>query len=127
MYRAAQRQLDGGSRADSAALPRVHEMGGPRVGSFALASQAMASPGARAPRARDVWLVAGAELIVFGATEPDAQVTLAGRPLTLRPDGSFSVRFAFPDGVIDAPIEAVASDGEQRRAIHLTFERETKS
>jgi hypothetical protein len=126
MYRVAQQSFDGGGRADSAALPRVHEMGGPRVGSFALASQALASSPGERPRTRDFWLVADAELIVFGATEPDARVTLGGQPLALRPDGSFSVRFAFPDGVIDAPIEAVAVDGEQCRSIHLRFQRETK-
>jgi uncharacterized protein len=34
---------------------------------------------------------------------------------------------SFQDGLIDFPIMAVAADGEQNRAIHLKFERETPS
>ncbi|MEB3212315.1 MAG: DUF4912 domain-containing protein, partial [Leptolyngbyaceae bacterium] len=38
-------------------------------------------------RPRQFWLVADAELIVYGATEPDATVTIGGRPIKLNPDG----------------------------------------
>jgi len=38
-----------------------------------------------------------AELIVYGATEPNTRVTLQGEPVTLRPDGTFTVRFSLPD------------------------------
>jgi len=30
---------------------------------------------------RQFWLIADAELIVYGATEPDANVTIGGRPM----------------------------------------------
>jgi uncharacterized protein len=76
-------------------------------------------------RPRQFWLVADAELIVYGATEPDATVTIGGRPIKLNPDGTFRFQMSFQDGLIDYPIMAVAADGEQTRAIHMKFVRET--
>lgn len=78
-------------------------------------------------RPRKFWLVADAELIVYGATEPDATVTIGGRPIKLNPDGTFRFQMSFQDGVIDYPIVAVAADGEQTRSVHMNFERETPS
>ncbi|UZQ56108.1 DUF4912 domain-containing protein [Trichothermofontia sichuanensis B231] len=78
-------------------------------------------------RSRKFWLVADAELIVYGATEPDATVTIAGQPVRLNPDGTFRIQVSFPDGLIDYPIMAIAADGEQSRSIHLRFQRDTPS
>ncbi|MFM2310931.1 MAG: hypothetical protein RLZZ04_207 [Cyanobacteriota bacterium] len=80
-----------------------------------------------APRPRQFWLVADAELIVYGATEPDATVTIGDRQIKLNSDGTFRFQMSFQDGVIDYPIKAVAVDGEQTRSIHMNFERETPS
>jgi uncharacterized protein len=76
-------------------------------------------------RPRQFWLVADAELIVYGATEPDAHVTIGGRPIELTPDGTFRFQMSFQDGLLDFPIMAVAADGEQTRAIQMRFTRET--
>jgi hypothetical protein len=76
-------------------------------------------------RPRQFWLIADAELIVYGATEPDATVTIGGRPIKLNPDGTFRFQMSFQDGLIDFPIMAVASDGEQNRSVHMKFTRET--
>jgi uncharacterized protein len=76
-------------------------------------------------RPRQFWLIADAELIVYGATEPDATVTIGGRPIKLNSDGTFRFQMSFQDGLIDYPIMAVAADGEQNREIHMKFERET--
>ncbi|MBM0740139.1 DUF4912 domain-containing protein [Phormidium sp. CLA17] len=76
-------------------------------------------------RPRQFWLIADAELIVYGATEPDATVTVGGRPISLNADGTFRFQMSFQDGLIDYPIMAVAADGEQMRAIHMKFNRET--
>ncbi|MDX2239417.1 MAG: DUF4912 domain-containing protein [Leptolyngbyaceae cyanobacterium bins.302] len=76
-------------------------------------------------RPRKFWLIADAELIVYGATEPDATVTIGGRPIKLNPDGTFRFQMSFQDGLIDYPIMAVAADGEQMRSIHMKFNRET--
>jgi len=78
-------------------------------------------------RPRQFWLIADAELIVYGATEPDATVTIGGRPIKLNADGTFRFQMSFQDGLIDYPILAVAADGEQTRSIHMQFERETPS
>lgn len=76
---------------------------------------------------RKFWLIADAELIVYGATEPDATVTIGGRPIKLNSDGTFRFQMSFQDGLIDYPIMAVAADGEQNRSIHMKFNRETPS
>jgi hypothetical protein len=76
-------------------------------------------------RPRQFWLVADAELIVYGATEPDATVTIGGQPIKLNPDGTFRFQMSFQDGMIDYPIMAVAADGEQTRSVHMKFERQT--
>lgn len=78
-------------------------------------------------RPRQFWLIADAELIVYGATEPDATVTIGGQPIKLNADGTFRFQMSFQDGLIDYPIMAVAADGEQTRSIHMKFNRETPS
>jgi uncharacterized protein len=76
-------------------------------------------------RNRKFWLIADAELIVYGATEPDATVYVDGEPIKLNSDGTFRFQMSFQDGQIRFPIFAVAADGEQNRAIHMDFERQT--
>jgi uncharacterized protein len=85
----------------------------------------MFSASAAPIRPRQFWLVADAELIVYGATEPDATVTIGGQPIQLTSDGTFRYQMSFQDGLIDFPIVAVAADGEQNRAIQMTFTRQT--
>ncbi len=93
------------------------------VGMSGIGFGASASP----IRPRQFWLVADAELIVYGATEPDATVTIGGQPIKLNSDGTFRFQMSFQDGMIDYPIMAVAADGEQTREVHMKFERETPS
>lgn len=71
------------------------------------------------------WFNLNAELIVYGATEPTASVTIGGRPVKLRPDGSFSYRFALPDGQYELPVTAVSADGTEARHADLKFSRVT--
>jgi hypothetical protein len=78
-------------------------------------------------RPRQFWLIADAELIVYGATEPDAKVYIGDKEIKLNPDGTFRFQMSFQDGLIDYPIVAVAADGEQTRSIHMKFNRETPS
>jgi hypothetical protein len=47
-------------------------------------------------RPRQFWLVADAELIVYGATEPDANVTIAGRPVKLEPRWHLPFPYVIP-------------------------------
>lgn len=105
------------------ALPTVSGMSGIGMSGIGLFSGGGAVP----IRPRKFWLVADAELIVYGATEPDATVTIAGETIPLSPDGTFRFQLSFQDGLLDYPILAVAKDGEQTRSIHLKFTRETPS
>jgi len=45
-----------------------------------------------------------AELHVHGRARPGSQLTLFGRPIPLRPDGSFSVRRTLPEGAVIIPL-----------------------
>ncbi|WP_017653141.1 DUF4912 domain-containing protein [Fortiea contorta] len=105
------------------AVPTVSGLTASGVGMSGVGFSASAVP----VRPRKFWLVADAELIVYGATEPDATVSIGGRPIKLNPDGTFRFQMSFQDGLIDYPILAVAADGEQTRSIHMKFERETPS
>jgi hypothetical protein len=86
----------------------------------------ISSPCGGAERGKGFWFNVNVELIVYGATEPDAKVTIGGRPITLRPDGSFSFRFALPDGAHELPVVAVSTDQTDARAAQLKFNRQTQ-
>jgi hypothetical protein len=81
--------------------------------------------GVSTPVAKNFWFNVNAELIVYGATEPGAKVTLGGHEIKLRADGTFSYRFALPDGQYDLPAAAVSPDGTDFRTADLKFSRET--
>jgi hypothetical protein len=84
------------------------------------------APGARAQeKQRSFWLAVNAELVVYGATEPDAQVELAGRKIRLRSDGTFSYRFALPDGKYTIEIRATSAHASDVRQVYLEFARST--
>jgi len=76
-------------------------------------------------RQRNFWFNINAELIVYGATDPSATVTIGNRAIRLRRDGTFSYRFALPDGYYELPSVATSLDGESRRA-NLRFTRSSE-
>ncbi|MBI5118497.1 DUF4912 domain-containing protein, partial [Candidatus Poribacteria bacterium] len=94
-----------------------------------MASEAPASLFSMAAPAKErgFWLAVETELIVFGATDPAASVTIQGRPIKLRPDGTFSVRFALPDGGQVIPVTAQSPDGVEERTITPTVTRSTET
>ena len=75
---------------------------------------------------RKFWMVVNTELIVYGATEPDAKLTVQGKEIKLKPDGTFTLRFALPDGEQVIPVEATSSDGIDRRKITPIVTRKTE-
>ncbi len=81
--------------------------------------------GGVATRQRAFWLVADAELIVYGATDPSATLRIGDEIVPLGEDGTFRLQVPFRDGQQLYPITAVAADGEQRRNITLEFARTT--
>ncbi len=71
------------------------------------------------------WFRLDCELIVYGATEPDANVTLAGQHMQLRPDGTFTARFALPDGIQIIEAKAVSANRKFEKTITPTVSRGT--
>ena len=63
-----------------------------------------------------------AELLIFGATEPGARVTVQ-----LRPDGTFTMRFSLPNCRQVIPATAASADGMEQRTVVLAVERNTKA
>ncbi|MGC9941587.1 MAG: DUF4912 domain-containing protein [Verrucomicrobiota bacterium] len=95
------------------------------ISSFGLSS--LTSPfGGESSTAKSFWFNVNAELIIYGATEPSAKVTLGGHEIKLRSDGTFSYRFALPDGNYDLPAVAVSAEGDDARAADLKFSRSTQ-
>lgn len=75
---------------------------------------------------RDFRFNVDAEMIVFGATKSDARVTLAGEPVKLRPDGTFTIRLSMPDKRQVLPIVSSSADGVEQRTVVIAVERNTK-
>ncbi len=67
-----------------------------------------------------------AEMIIFGSTQADAHVTLAGEPIKVRQDGSFTVRMSLPDRRQVLPVTSSSRDGATQQTIVLAIERNTK-
>lgn len=94
-------------------------MGSPAVTSFG-------SGALQFGKQRKFWFQLDAELIVYGATEPNAKVTIQGEPIKLRRDGTFTMRFSLPDSRQIIPAMAASADGIEERTIVLAVERNTK-
>lgn len=105
--------------------------GGQRSGTGQLSGAGLWASGREASgagmpaRQRSFWLVADAELIVYGATDPAATLSVGEREFPLSEDGTFILHATFPDGEQHYPIRALAADGEQRRSVTLEFSRST--
>jgi hypothetical protein len=81
---------------------------------------------AQPPAKKGFWFKVNAELIIYGSAEPDAHVSIGGRPIRLQADGTFSYRFVLPDGAYELPVIAIARDGHDGRAAELRFSRATR-
>ncbi len=85
----------------------------------------ISSPGMAPAKRKGFWLVASVDVTVHGATLPGSTVAIQGHPVRLRPDGTFSARFALPDGQQIVPIEASSADGTMKRSITTKLSRTT--
>lgn len=85
------------------------------------------SPGKKAPvSAKDFRFTVDTELILYGQTEPGANVTVKGEPVYLRPDGTFTLRFALPDGHFPLECTARSQDGKKMITITPVVTRKTE-
>jgi hypothetical protein len=89
--------------------------------SWAGGSENLSSFGA----ARNFFMHVNAEVIFYGGTDPQASVTVDGKPIKLAADGSFRYHFIFPNGEFEIPIVATSPDGLETRKAFLRFERDT--
>jgi hypothetical protein len=81
----------------------------------------------RPEKSKDFWLWVETEIILYGATEPDAKVTLNGKHLQLNADGTFRLQFPFPDGTHhDFHVKAIDRDGDQSREARPAARRWTE-
>jgi len=74
---------------------------------------------------RSFWLVADAELIVYGATDPSATLKIGEEKVPLASDGTFRLQVPFRDGIQNYEIKATDSSGQQDRSITMRFNRDT--
>lgn len=77
-------------------------------------------------REKDLPFEVDAELIIFGSTTPGTTVMLAGKPVRLTADGSFTVRMELPDRRQVIPVVASSRDGMRQRTTVVAVERNTK-
>lgn len=95
----------------------VSSLSSPGSGSWSVPAESV--------RGRKFFFWLDCEVIVYGGTEPDAKVTFQGKVIKLRPDGTFSFRFALPDGKFVFDAKAESSDGVEERVITPVVQRET--
>ncbi len=69
-----------------------------------------ALPVSESVKGRKFWAELHTELVVYGATEPNAKVTLGGMPIQLTSEGTFSIRFYLRDGQHPVPFVATSND-----------------
>ena len=74
---------------------------------------------------KSFWLVADSELIVYGATDPSAKLTIGEEEVPLAADGTFRLQVPFRDGSQKYEIKAVDVSGDQEKRITMKFDRTT--
>jgi len=69
------------------------------------------------PRLQGFWVRVSAELVIYGATEPKASVTIQGQAVTVRKDGTFAARMALPDGTQAVTVDVTSADGRTTKTL----------
>ena len=65
-------------------------------------------------------------MIIFGRTSPGSSISLAGEPVKVDGDGTFSVRMPMSDKRQVLPVVACSRDGCRQKTTVLAIERNTK-
>lgn len=80
-----------------------------------LSSWGMSSLFSERPRVVDkFFLEVWTELILYGRTEADAEVTVEGKSVQLKPDGTFSLRYALPVGDYQYRVSGVSKNKKHK-------------
>lgn len=100
-------------------------LGGASEQNFSLGSHSLFEGASKPWQNREFFFEIWTELLVYGRTHPDAAVRLNEKSVKLNPDGTFSLRYALPDGEIPLKFAARSADQVEERHIHTGVERET--
>lgn len=73
-----------------------------------------------------LWLQVGTDLVLYGATDPSAEVRVGGTPVALQPDGSFHLRFTLEDGELVLPVTAHQPQTGQRQQVTISVQRASR-
>jgi len=65
------------------------------------------------------------ELLIYGSVPANTTLSLQGGKINLREDGSFSLRYAFPDGLYDIPVYAFNKDKNIGKTITIKVDKGT--
>lgn len=96
-------------------------MGSPMITKFGVGAEAVME------REREFSIEVDTEMIVYGATQPDAHVMLGGEPVNINPDGTFTIRLSMQDGRKVLPVISSSGDGTKQQTVILAVERNTKA
>jgi len=77
------------------------------------------------PTKEELELEVNTELILYGRTTPGAVLFIQGEAMPTKPDGSFSFRYALPEGCSIFPIKVVSRSGAQTKTLVPMITRET--
>lgn len=70
-------------------------------------------------------LIVETELILYGKATPGAEVKIQGEIVKTNSDGSFSLRYALPEGCSIYPVKATSVSGKETRTVVPVVTRET--
>ena len=73
---------------------------------------------------QDFWFEADAELIIHGATEPGATVTVGDHSIKVKPNGTFHLRIPFTQEVMEYLMTSSAINSSKSKTIGMKFTQE---
>ncbi len=73
---------------------------------------------------QDFWFEADAELIIHGATEPGATVTIGDHSIKVKPNGTFHLRIPFTEEVMEYLMTSSAVNSSKSKTIGMKFSQE---
>jgi phosphate transport system substrate-binding protein len=72
----------------------------------------------------DFWFVVDAELVLHGATEEGANITIDGQKIKVNPDGTFKLTVPFVNNLVDYQMTAISANKEHTKTIDKKFFQE---
>ncbi|MBD2664899.1 hypothetical protein B6N60_01032 [Richelia sinica FACHB-800] len=73
----------------------------------------------------DLWLITDTEIIIHGATQPGAKVSIDGQNVQLDANGKFQFTVPFIQNTVDYLLTATTANGEQSKTVLKKFSQES--